>query len=144
VKTLTSRANIAVRGFVVLELVLAEEARLDRRTALRTRHIRLDPGLLAGLDILDLEITLVGDDVDRSDTEDLFRRLCRLRQQPSSGHSTKLCLAEPLASLAHVDDLVGDLLLDDQLVLHIDRDLSVVAHGNSCVRRHRAAVGIGQ
>ncbi|MEA2726823.1 MAG: hypothetical protein QOF70_1298, partial [Acetobacteraceae bacterium] len=78
-----------------------------------------------GLDILDLEITLVGDDVDRFDTEDLFRRLCRLRQQPSSGHSTKLRLTEPLASLAHVEDLVGDLLLDEQLVLHIDRDLSV-------------------
>jgi hypothetical protein len=30
-----------------------------------------------------------------------------------------------LASLAHVEDLVGDLLLDEQLVLHIDRDLSV-------------------
>jgi len=49
-----------------------------------------------------------------------------------------------LASLAHVEDLVADLLLHDQFVLGIDRDLHVVAHRNTRVRRHRAAVGIGQ
>jgi hypothetical protein len=46
--------------------------------------------------------------------------------------------------LPHVDDLVGDLLLDDQLVFHIDRDLGVLAHGSPNMGRHRAAVGIGQ
>jgi hypothetical protein len=43
--------------------------------------------------------------------------------------------------LPHVDDLVGDLLLDDQLVFHIDRDLGVLAHGSPNMGRHRAAVG---
>jgi hypothetical protein len=49
-----------------------------------------------------------------------------------------------LASLAHVDDLVGDLLLDDQLVLGINGHLHVVAHGNMGGRRHRPAVGISE
>jgi hypothetical protein len=40
--------------------------------------------------------------------------------------------------------LVGDLLLNDQLVLGIDRDLHVVADRHMRVRRQRAAVGIGQ
>ena len=40
--------------------------------------------------------------------------------------------------------LVGNLLLDDQLVLRIDCDLGVVADGNPRVRRHRPTVGIGQ
>ncbi len=44
----------------------------------------------------------------------------------------------------NVDDLVGDLLLDDQLVLGIDGDLNVVAYGNMGVRCHRPAVGVGQ
>ena len=42
------------------------------------------------------------------DAEDLARRLSGLLQQ------------------THVDDLVGDLLLDNQLVLGIDRNLLVV------------------
>ena len=41
-------------------------------------------------------------------------------------------------------DRIGDLLLDDQLVLGIDRDLNVVAHGNMGMRCHRPAVGDGQ
>jgi hypothetical protein len=40
--------------------------------------------------------------------------------------------------------LVGDLLLDDQLVLGIDGDVHVVAHRNMRMRRHRAAVGVGE
>jgi hypothetical protein len=40
--------------------------------------------------------------------------------------------------------LVGDLLLDDQLVLGIDGDLHVVAHRNMRMRRHRSAVGVGK
>jgi hypothetical protein len=90
------------------------------------RHIGLDPGFLAGLDVFDLEITLVDHDRDCLDAKDFFCRLRGLRQQ------------------THVHDLVGDLLLDDQLVLHIDCDLNVVAHGNTRVRCHRSAVGIGQ
>ena len=125
-KTLTGRAKIAVAGWVVAELILAEQARPDRGTALRARHVRLDPGLLAGLDVLDLEIAPVGHDRDCLDPENLLCRFGGLRQQ------------------THVHDLVGDLLLDDQLVLGIDRDLHVVAHGNTRVRRHRPAVGVGE
>ena len=86
----------------------------------------MHPGLLAGLDVLDLEVAAVGDDVDRLDTENAAGRFGGLRQQ------------------AHVDDLIGHLLLDDHLVLRVDRDLHVVADGDPRMRRHRAAVGIGQ
>src|SRR5271165_3078311 len=61
-KTLTRRANITVAGCVVMEFILAEQTRLDRGASLGTRHVGHDPGLLAGLDVLDLEITLVGYD----------------------------------------------------------------------------------
>ena len=44
----------------------------------------------------------------------------------------------------HIDNLIGDLLLDDQLVLRVDGDLHVVADRNMGMRRHRAAVGIGE
>src|SRR5476651_2047471 len=46
-KTLARRANVAVFICIALELILAEQARLDRGTALRARHIEHDPGLLA-------------------------------------------------------------------------------------------------
>jgi hypothetical protein len=55
-KMLTRWAEKAVAGRVIAELIFAEEARSDRGTALGTRHVRIDPGLLAGLDVLDLEI----------------------------------------------------------------------------------------
>ena len=83
-------------------------------------------GLLAGLDVLDFEVAAVGDDVDRFDPKYVAGRLGGLRQQ------------------AHVDDLVGHRLLDDHLVLGVDRDLGVVAHCYLRMRRHGAAVGIGQ
>ena len=63
----------------------------------------------ASIDILDLEVTLVGDDGDPLDAENLLCRFGGLCQQ------------------THIDDLVGDLLLDDQLVFGIDGDLHVVA-----------------
>ena len=44
----------------------------------------------------------------------------------------------------HIDNLVRDLLLDDQLVLGINGDLHVVAHRNMRMRRHRSAVGVGE
>src|ERR1700735_5252346 len=40
--------------------------------------------------------------------------------------------------------MVGHFLFDDQLVLGVDRDLNVVADGDTRVRRHGPAVGIGQ
>ena len=125
-KTLTCGTEEAVAGWVVAELILAEQARSDRRTTLRARHIRVDPGLLAGLDVLDLEITPVGDDRDPLHAENLLCRFGGLCQQ------------------THIHNLVGDLLLDDQLVLGVDRDLHVVAHRNMRVRRHRSAVGVGE
>jgi hypothetical protein len=39
---------------------------------------------------------------------------------------------------------VTDLLFDDQLVLGIDRDVNVIAHGNKGVRRHRPTVGVAE
>jgi hypothetical protein len=125
-QTLTRWADIAVFFCVIGEFILAEQTRFDRGTALRARHVGHHPRLLAGLDVLDLKITLVGYDVDRLDTESLLRRLRGLRQQ------------------ANVDHLVGDLLLHDQLVLGIDCDLNVVAHSNMRVGGHRPAIGIGQ
>ena len=65
-KTLTCR--------VVAELIFTEQARSDRGTTLGTRHVRVDPSLLAGLDVLDLEIPAISDDPDLYDTENL---LCR-------------------------------------------------------------------
>jgi hypothetical protein len=40
--------------------------------------------------------------------------------------------------------LVGDLLLNDQLMLRINGNLNVVADANTGMRRHRSAVGISQ
>ena len=48
------------------------------------------------------------------------------------------------AKLPQVTAQVGDLLFDDELVPGIDGHLPVVAHADLGVRRHRAAVGIGQ
>jgi hypothetical protein len=90
------------------------------------RDMRLEGGLLAGLDVLDFVVAAVGDDVDRLDPENVAGRLSGLRQQ------------------AHVDDLVAYRPLNDHLVLRVDRDLCVVAHGDPRMRRPRAAVGIGQ
>src|ERR1700749_297354 len=48
-ETLTCWAQKAVAGWVVTELVLSEQARSARGTTLWARHVRVDPGLLAGL-----------------------------------------------------------------------------------------------
>jgi hypothetical protein len=125
-QSLSRGTNIGVAVGVISEFILAEQTCLDRRASLGTRHIGFHPSLLASLDFLDLEITLVGHDVDFLDAENLLRWLRCLRQQP------------------HVDNLVGDLLLDNEFVLGIHRDLNVVAHGNPCVCRHRPAVGVGE
>jgi hypothetical protein len=94
---------------VVFELVLAEQARADRWVTLGARHIRLHPGRLAGLDVLDLEIATFSYDRDALRAENFPCRLRRL------GHQT------------HINDLIRDLLLNDQLVLGVHRDLNVVA-----------------
>ncbi len=88
--------------------------------------MRRQTSLLASLDVLGSEVARVRDDIDPVDFEDVAGRLGGRLQQP------------------HVDDLVGHFLLDDQLVLGVDRDLDVVADGDLRVRRHGAAVGIGQ
>src|SRR5205085_1969880 len=46
-KMLTCGAAEAVVGWVVAELIFTEQARSHRRTTLRTRDVRFDPGLLA-------------------------------------------------------------------------------------------------
>src|SRR5215469_3228410 len=122
-KTLTRWAEKAVAGWVIAELIFAEQACSDRGTALWARHVRVEPGLLAGLDVLDLEIAPVGHDRDPLHSENLFCRFSGLCRQ------------------THIHNLVGDLLLDDQLVLGIDGDLHVVAHRNMGMRRHCSAVG---
>jgi hypothetical protein len=53
------------------------------------------------------------------------------------------CRLRRLGQQTHIEDLVRDLLLDDQLVLGIDRDLHVVPDRNVRVRRHGPAVGVG-
>ena len=58
--SVTGRAQDAVTGRVVSELILAEQAGPDRGAALRARHIGHHSGLLAGLDVLDLEVAAVG------------------------------------------------------------------------------------
>jgi hypothetical protein len=73
-KTLTCGAQEAVAGWVVAELIFTEQAPSDRGTTLRTRHVRFDPGLLAGLDVLDLEIAPISDDRDPLHAENLFCR----------------------------------------------------------------------
>src|ERR1700678_2579337 len=123
---LPGRADISVAFRVVAKLVLAEEALAHRGAALRSGNVRDAAGLLAGLDVLGLEVAAVGDDVDRLDVENLAGRFCGLRQKP------------------HVDDLVGHRLFDDQLVLRVDGDLDVIADADLGVRSHGAAVGIGQ
>ena len=105
------------------KLILAEEALADRGAALRSGDLRNATDLLTGLDVLRLEVAAVGDDVDRLDVQNPAGRFCGLRQQ------------------AHVDDLVGHRLLDDQLVLRVDGDLDVVANADLSMRGHGAAVG---
>ena len=86
----------------------------------------LDPGFLAGLDVLDLEISSIGDNRDCLDIENILCRFGGLCQQ------------------THVENLVGDLLFNDQFVLHVDRNLNVVADANMRERCHGTAIGIGQ
>src|SRR5277367_865768 len=66
---LPGRADIGVAPRVVAKLVLAEEALADRRAALRLGNVGNAAGLLAGLDVLGLEVAAVGDDVDRLDVQ---------------------------------------------------------------------------
>ena len=79
-KMLTRRTDVTVAVCVIAKLILAEQTRLDRGTALRTRHVGHDPGLLAGLDVLDLELSLVGHGLDRLDAKDVLCHLCSLCQ----------------------------------------------------------------
>ena len=69
---LPGRTKKAVAIWVVAKLVLTEQARSDRRTTLRAGHVRIHPGLLAGLDVLHLEVAPIGHDRDPLHTEDLF------------------------------------------------------------------------
>ena len=80
-KLLTCGAQEAVAGWVVAELVFPEQDRSDGRTTLWARHVRVDPGLLAGLDVLDLEIAPIGHDRDPLYSENLFCRFGSLCQQ---------------------------------------------------------------
>ena len=65
------RANIGVAPHVVAKLVLAKEALAHRGAALRSGNVRDAARLLAGLDVLDLEVAAVGDDVDGLDVQNL-------------------------------------------------------------------------
>src|ERR1700729_2299555 len=122
---LPGRADIGVAPRVVVKLVLAKEALADRGAALRSGNVRNATDPLTGLDVLDFEVAAIGDDIDRLDAQGLTGRLRGLRQQ------------------AHVHDLVGHRLLDDQLVLRVDRHLNVIPDGDLGVGGHGAAVRIG-
>ena len=123
---LPGRTDVGVEPGIVSELVLAKQALAHRGAALRLGDVRNAAGLLAGLDVFDLEVAAIRDDVDRLDPQDFAGRLGSFRQQ------------------AHVHDLVCHRLLDDQLVLRVDRHLNVVADADLRRRGHGAAVGIGR
>src|SRR5829696_6264970 len=73
-QSVTDRAQDAVTGRVVSELILAEQAGPDRGAALRARHIGRHSSLLAGLDILDLEVAAVGNYRDAVRAKQLLGR----------------------------------------------------------------------
>ena len=83
----------------------------------------MSPAFLAGLDVLDLEVTPIGDDIDALDVEDDAGRFGCLHQQ------------------ADVHDLVGHGLLDDHFVLRVDGDLRVIADANLRMGGHRRLSG---
>jgi hypothetical protein len=85
-----------------------------------------DAGLFAGLNVLDLVVTPIGNGIDLINAKDLLGCLCGLRQKTD------------------IQNLIAHRLLDDQLVLGIDRDLNVVADRDPRVRCHGPAIGIGQ
>ena len=103
-----------------------QQALAHRRAALRLGNVGNAAGLLAGLDVFDLEVAAIRDDVDRLDPQDFAGRLRSFHQQ------------------AHVHDLVCHRLFDDQLVRRVDRHLNVVADADLRMRGHGAAVRIGQ
>jgi len=98
-----------IPGRIVAELVLGEETLAHRRSALRLGDMGRETRLLAGFDILDLEVTPIGDDIDALDAENGAGRLGCLRQQADVRHRR---------------------LLDDHFVLRVDCDLRVVADAN--------------
>ena len=85
-----------------------------------------DAGLFAGLNVLDLVVTPIGNSIDLINVKSVLGCLRGLRQK------------------ADIQNLIAHRLLDDQLVLGIHRDLRVVADRDARVRCHRAAVGIAQ
>jgi hypothetical protein len=66
----SGRTDEDIPGRIVAELLLGEEALARRRSALRLGDMGREPRLLAGLDVLDLEVTPIGDDIDALDVED--------------------------------------------------------------------------
>src|SRR5215472_13984692 len=118
-KTLIRGTEKALAGWVVAKLIFAEQARSDRGTTLGTWNVGIDAGFLAGLDIFDFKIASVGLDRDPLHPENLFCRFGGLGQQ------------------THVHNLVGDLLLDDQLVLAVDSDLHEPGGPSPLARRGR-------
>jgi hypothetical protein len=71
-KRLPSRTEIGIAVWVVAELVLAEEAPAHRWASLRARDIGDDPGLLAGFEILGLEVTPIRHSLDLLDLKHLL------------------------------------------------------------------------
>ena len=101
---LTRGANITVAGCVLLELILAEQTRFDRGAFLGAGHGRLDPGLLAGFDVLDLEIAEVGHDRDSPTPRTSFAGSAVCVSRPMStiwlvtcGSTIRLCLVSTAA-----------------------------------------------
>ena len=78
--------------------------------------------LLAGLDVLDLEVDAIGDDIDSLDIENGAGWLGCLRQKARRPGWSR----------------------DDHLVLRVDGELDIVADANLRMGGHRPAVGIGQ
>ena len=121
-----SRTNKDILVRLVAKDFLAEKALPYGRAAERLGHIRGDACHLAGLDVFDLEVAAVGHRIDPLNAQCLHCRCCGLSEQ------------------AQVKDLVAHRLLGDQLVLHVDRKLDVVADPHFGHALHRAGVRIGQ
>src|SRR5262249_7053540 len=103
-KMLTCWAEKAVAGWVVAELIFTEQARSDRGTALRTRHVRVDPDFLAGLDVLDLEVAPVGHDRDPLHAKNLLGcstiSLCLASTAICTLYPTATCVCAAIARLS--------------------------------------------
>src|SRR6056297_2418831 len=103
-----------------------EEATCLVPRGLRLREIGLDPGLLAGADLIAIVVAAVGDHLERL------------------GAQCRLCLAGQRRELPPITAHIADLVGDDQVMAAVYRALDVVADDPAATGVHGASIGIGQ